>query len=159
MAFLPYFTLLCQSARQGFSPIYIAISKSFMILRLFSRGVNQLFLLAIDVMLLATSIKMLLKSCCGLQCWRSCSSHLKNIPIPLFKIFVPSNIGTITLYPPDVIILEMHLLFREVCLHLSKTSSGQPLPCFFPLFSRPVQTSHHSLKCEQDVLHPQYVGR
>lgn len=135
VAFLAYFTLLCVSLQdKGFPQSILEFPRSLWYSGLFLRAVNQLFLLAIDVMLLATSNKMLLKSCCGLQCWGSCSSHLKIIRIPLFKIFLPSNIGRITLYPPDVIILEMHLLFREVCLFLSFTSIENIIKSTFTMF-------------------------
>ena len=70
-------------------------------------------------MLRTISIKILLNLCCGLQHWRSCSSHLKNIYIPYFKIFLPSNIGRINPYLPDVVALELRLLFMELCLFLS----------------------------------------
>lgn len=53
---------------------------------------------------------MLLKLCCRLEHWRSCLLNLQK-KIPCFKIFLSSNSARINLYLPDVIGLEMRLLF------------------------------------------------
>ena len=102
-------------------------------------------------MLPAISIKMLLELRCGLQHWRSCSSHFKNIYIyiPRFKDFLPLNIGRIKWYLPEVNALEIHLLFMEVCLFLSFPIIENFRHVCVPFFSRPVQTSHHPLKRQQ----------
>lgn len=63
-----------------------------------------------------------------------------------FEIFLPSNFGRINLYLPDIIALEMGLLFREVCLVLSFTpikNITKSTSAMFPFFSWPVQTCHH----------------